>query len=129
MTSPKSRKFCYSTLSISLSLSLSLSLQIHKHPICVWSRNDLLMDVHTAQKVKFSFKDFVISKSVVSCDLVTFTDEIPNGKLHLLCCAINNCKSQKYIKNWRSTRTNMAGTKLGAVNISFIVKIFILRNI
>ena len=96
MTSPKSRKFCYSTLSISL--SLSLSLQIHKHPICVWSRNDLLMDVHTAQKVKFSIKDFVISKSVVSCDLVTFTDEIPNGKLHFLCCAINNCKSQKYIK-------------------------------
>ena len=96
MTSPKSRKFCYSTLS--LSLSLSLPLQIHKHPICVWSRNDLLMDVHTAQKVKFSIKDFVISKSVVSCDLVTFTDEIPNGKLHFLCCAINNCKSQKYIK-------------------------------
>ena len=35
---------------------------------------------NTAQKMKFSIKDF-FSK----CDLVTFTEEILNGKSHFLC--------------------------------------------
>ena len=34
----------------------------------------------TVQKMKFSIKDFFIK-----CDLVTFTEEILNGKLHFLC--------------------------------------------
>ena len=34
----------------------------------------------TAQKMKFSIKDFF-----EKCDLVTFTEEILKGKLHLLC--------------------------------------------
>ena len=33
----------------------------------------------TAQKMKFSIKDFF------SADLVTFTEEILHGKLHFLC--------------------------------------------
>ena len=39
-----------------------------------------LLLCHTAKKMKFSIKDF-FSK----CDLVTFTEEILNGKLHFLC--------------------------------------------
>ena len=37
----------------------------------------------TAQKMRFSIKHF-LSK----CDLVTFNEEIPNGKLHFLCSAL-----------------------------------------
>ena len=40
--------------------------------------------IYTAQKMKFSVKDF-FSK----CDLVTFTEEILNGKLHFLCSFTN----------------------------------------
>ena len=34
----------------------------------------------TAQKMKFSIKDFF-----KKCDLVTFTEEILKGKIHFLC--------------------------------------------
>ena len=37
----------------------------------------------TEQKMRFSIKHF-FSK----CDLVTFNEEIPNGKLHFLCSAL-----------------------------------------
>ena len=45
---------------------------------------DFFVDVvnTTAQKMKFSIK--------YPADLVTFTEEILNGKLHLLCSATNN---------------------------------------
>ena len=36
---------------------------------------------YTAQKMKFSIKGFIL-------DLVTFTEEILNGKLHFLCSDI-----------------------------------------
>ena len=41
---------------------------------------------NTAQKMKFPIKDF-FSKfdQIRSADLVTFTEEIFNGKLHFLC--------------------------------------------
>ena len=44
----------------------------------------------TAQKVKFSIKDFFskyeqIRRKQFSADLVTFTEEILNGKRHFLC--------------------------------------------
>ena len=40
-----------------------------------------MFELVTAQKIKFSIKDFV-----ETADLVTFTEEILNGKLHFLCC-------------------------------------------
>ena len=54
------------------------------------SRNFLWV---TAQKIKFSIKDF-LSK----CD--TFTEEILHGKLHFLCCEFDGIKiSLHYIKS------------------------------
>ena len=46
---------------------------------------------NTVQKLKFSIKDFfskcdqICSLLQETADLVTFTEEILNGKLHLLC--------------------------------------------
>ena len=40
------------------------------------------METSTAQKMKFSIKDFF---NKFPADLVTFTEEILNGKLHFLC--------------------------------------------
>ena len=43
---------------------------------------------NTAQKMKFSIKDFFSKCDQIRsflADLVTFTEEIPNGKLHFLC--------------------------------------------
>ena len=43
---------------------------------------------NTAQKMKFSIMDFFGTCDKIrreSADLVTFTEEIPNGKLHFLC--------------------------------------------
>ena len=42
---------------------------------------------NTAQKMKFSIKDFF---SKFAADLVTFTEEILNGKLQFLCSVIDN---------------------------------------
>ena len=39
---------------------------------------------HTAQKMKFSIKDF-FNKCDQIQDLVTLTEEILNGKLHFVC--------------------------------------------
>ena len=39
----------------------------------------------TAQKMKFSIKDFLSKLLQETADLVTFTEEIFNGKLHFLC--------------------------------------------
>ena len=42
----------------------------------------------TAKIMKFSIKDFLINMSPnpqVPADMVTFTEEILNGKLHFLC--------------------------------------------
>ena len=49
----------------------------------------------TAQKMRFSIKDF-FSKAA---DLVTFTDEILNGKLHFLCSNFSQRKSPKIGKS------------------------------
>ena len=40
---------------------------------------------YTAQKMKFSIKDFF--SKCDQADLVTFTEEILDGKLHFLCAA------------------------------------------
>ena len=40
---------------------------------------------NTAQKMKFSIKDFFGKCDQFPADLVTFTEEILNGKLHFLC--------------------------------------------
>ena len=49
--------------------------------------------LHTAQKMKFSITDFFSKCDQIhpqfSTDLVTFTEEICNGKLHFLCS--DNC--------------------------------------
>ena len=46
--------------------------------------------MNTAQKMKFAVRIFSVNvtKSQETVDLVTFTEEIPNGKLHLLCSEI-----------------------------------------
>ena len=44
--------------------------------------------IHTAQKINFSFKDFFSKCDQIrrkTADMVTFTEEILNGKLHFLC--------------------------------------------
>ena len=45
---------------------------------------------YTAQKMKFSIKDFSskCDQTAKAADLVTFTGEILNGTLHFLCCDI-----------------------------------------
>ena len=46
-----------------------------------------MIEYFTAQKMKFSVKDFFskCDKSAGTADLVTFTEEILSGKLHFLC--------------------------------------------
>ena len=48
----------------------------------------------TAHKMKFSIQDFFSNWDQIRCflDLVTFTEEILNGKLHFLCSVIINFK-------------------------------------
>ena len=49
----------------------------------------------TAQKMGFPLgvSSVNVTKSAVSCDLVTFTAEIFNGKLHFFVqCTLNKCK-------------------------------------
>ena len=80
---------------LSLSLSLSLSL---------WRKHFQTIR-YTAQKMKFSIKDF-FSK----CDqiyMTTFTEETFNGKLHFL-CSVNLWISiishwKRGVKKWRKT--------------------------
>ena len=58
---------------------------------------------HTAQKIKFSIKQF-------PADLVTFAEEIVNGKLHFLC-------SDSLIQGRRVTRNlRVLKTALGRTN-------------
>ena len=55
---------------------------------------NFLNDVfNTAQKMKFSIKDFFSKLKIFSenCDLVTFTEEILNAKLHFL-CSVRSCQ-------------------------------------
>ena len=50
-----------------------------------------IQDEYTAQKMKFSIKDFFSKcdhNPRFSVDLVTFTEEIHNEKLHFLCSDI-----------------------------------------
>ena len=42
-----------------------------------------ILEVNTAQKMKFSIKDFF--SKCETADLVKFFEEILNGKLHFLC--------------------------------------------
>ena len=51
--------------------------------------DDYLVWSYTSQKMKFSIKDFFS----ISSDLVTFTEEILNGKLHFL--------PSVTVKNWK----------------------------
>ena len=54
-----------------------------------------------SQKIKFSIKDFFSKCGQLQCptDLVTFTEEILNRKLHFLCSvAIGKCTENKHWK-------------------------------
>ena len=55
-----------------------------------------LLKLDTAQKVKFSIQDF-ISKcdQIRTADLDTFTEEVLNRKLHLLCSENSNLHQSK----------------------------------
>ena len=44
--------------------------------------------INTAQKMKFPIKDFFRKCDQIRRELVTFTEEILNGKLHFLCSEI-----------------------------------------
>ena len=46
------------------------------------------MKMSTAQKMKFSIKDLFSKYDQGTADLVTFTDEILNGKLHCFCSGV-----------------------------------------
>ena len=51
---------------------------------------DVPITTVTAQKIKFFIKDFFSKCDQINCDqetadLVTYTEEILNGKLHFLC--------------------------------------------
>ena len=48
---------------------------------------DVFEVTKSVQKMKFSITDF-FSKCDQPADLVTFTEEIRNGKLHLLCSVL-----------------------------------------
>ena len=54
--------------------------------LLLWDFISNLMSAFTAQKMEFSIMDFFrnVTKSAET-DLVTFTEEILNGKLHFLC--------------------------------------------
>ena len=64
--------------------------------LCVTrKRNKFGLGFVTAQKIKFSIKDFSSKYDPqFSADLVTFTREILNGKLHFLCSM-----SGKFVSN------------------------------
>ena len=49
-----------------------------------WSNHDITT-TNPAQKMKFSIKDFFSKCDQIRRDLVTFTEEILNGKLYFLC--------------------------------------------
>ena len=61
----------------------------------ILSRNQFGFKNGTAQKMKFSIKDFI---SKCNTNLQTFTEEILNGKLHFL-CSVGCC----YAKNWNAS--------------------------
>ena len=48
-----------------------------------------MVQIFTAQKIKFSIKGFFSKCDQIRRKLVTFTEEIFNGKLHFLC---SDCK-------------------------------------
>ena len=68
----------------------------HTSYIFQWISGSFVL-IFTAQKMKFSIKDF-FSKSA---DLVTFTEEILNGKPPFLCsvCSCDNCQ---LAKRWKA---------------------------
>ena len=60
---------------------------------------------YTAQKMKSSIKDFF--SKCFHADLVTFTEEILNGKLHFLCSAIYICRENKFSDSFRRYRNEI----------------------
>ena len=71
---------------------------------------------YTVQKMKFSFKVSSVNviKSQFTGDLVTFTEEVLNGKLHFLystwklACFPGNISTKKYVTP--TLKTEAAGT-------------------
>ena len=63
------------------------------------SKTLLCFFLNTAQKTKLSIKDFFSKCDQIrtTADLVTFTEEILNGKLHFLCS--ENCTDGSYTFN------------------------------
>ena len=68
-----------------------------KHQLWSWSA------VSTSQKMRFSIKDFFSKCDQIrkkTADLVTFTEELHNGKLHFLCsegCETFDAKENVYM--------------------------------
>ena len=62
------------------------------------SSNAKQFDHGTAQKMKFSIKDFFRKCDCETADLVTFTEEILNGKLYFL-CSIASMRNFSFFKN------------------------------
>ena len=67
---------------------------------------NLHIDKYTAQKVKFSIKDFF--SKCENADLVTFTEEVLNGKLRFMCTDnVDRCINPErvFIGGWDVGRT------------------------
>ena len=61
--------------------------------------------MHTAQQMKFSIKDFFSKcdhNPQETADLVTFTEEIVNGKLHFFCSS-----KSKQVKQFKMRPMNL----------------------
>ena len=60
-----------------------------KYQIKFHENKSHMVQIFTAQKIKFSIKGFFSKCDQIRRKLVTFTEEIFNGKLHFLC---SDCK-------------------------------------
>ena len=90
-------------------------------------------EIYTTKKTKVSIKDFFSKCAFGIADLVTFTKEILNGKLHFLCSDITTTSSKNiwvkfitYEKNnlfdvFNSTRKYLENTR-GPVRVSHLRK-------
>ena len=69
-------------------LSLPLLFRLNNMDFKERNFEEKLAALYTAQKMKFSIKDFFskcVNVTKSAADLVTFTEEILNRKLHFLC--------------------------------------------
>ena len=72
---------------------------------------------YTVQKLMFSIKD-----------LVTFTEEIPNGQLYFLCCAGGSCRHSKVILKKDNNCTLRINCKIYCKN-NYWFKLYIFKRL